>query len=100
MLVLFYLLITIFIQIVLSLRHGAVVQHQQLVVAALFVCTCLQITSECNSRHVKQQDMGGFITLRTVIYHGIAKLLIGNNRATAVKILCKFREWGKRLSCV
>lgn len=47
LLVLFCSLIAIFIHIDVSLRHGAVVQHQQLVVVAYFVC---KITSECNSK--------------------------------------------------
>lgn len=65
-----------------------------------FVCTCLQIASECNSKH--ERNVGVLIPLRAVIYHGILKLLIWNiftiaGTVSAVKILHKLREWGTRL---
>lgn len=44
--------------------------------------------------------MSGFITLRAVIYHGTSKLMIGNNSATVVKILCKLRLGYKAGVCL
>lgn len=49
-----------------------------------------------------ERNVGVFIPLRAVIYHGVLRLLLGNNFTIAgtvsvVKILHRLREWGTRL---
>lgn len=85
-----YLLITIFIQSILSLRQGCcaapAIGFCSLFLFAFGSKSLLNVKASMTKT---MEDRDGFIILRAVIYHGISKLLIGNNRASAVKTLCK-----------
>lgn len=77
---------------------------QQQLLLFCFVCICLQIASECNSKHEmnNERNMGVCVPLRAVIYHGILKLLTRNYFTIAGtvpggKIFHKLREQGTRV---